>query len=402
MPNTTDFLPDSGPTSSPASARLAVVAGVVVAKMSKPTAAQKRFNKLMASIEATRAESEMVQRVADAQRPAHFQSMQQLAKQSLQLQKDMVLFLDQRLQRKGLTANQQQQTRFILVGLCDQLAEMEDAELEVVLARHRSPQEMAELEQDEAAAAEETKAFMKHFLGEGFSSDQDFSNPEDVLKAAMDRMRAQEEEREAKRQARKAKKAPTAREQAAADKQANVQNTLRTIFRQLASTLHPDRETNPGERARKTALMSEVNAAYGRKDLTVLLRIQLQCEQIDASQLASLSEDKLKAMCVLLNEQHQAMQQGLMSQRMALAHDFGYSVHAPFNEAEFSAVLRIQQTTMTQEADMMRADLAEVQDDKAFKAWLKAQTRMRKAQAREAQEFMGMEDMLFDMMTRRR
>lgn len=398
MPNTPDLFADLGPEFAPVSARLEVVAGVVVAQMGKPTAAQKRFNKLMASIEATRAESETVRRVADAQRPAHFQAMQALAKQSLQLQKDMVLFLDQRLQRKGLTANQKQQTSYILLGLCDQLAQLDDPELEAVLSRHRSPEDVAELEQDEAAAAEEAKAFMKDFLGKGFSPDSDLNTPEEVLKAAMGHMHAQEADRTAKRQARKAKKAPNAREQAAGNQQVDAQNTLRTIFRQLASALHPDRAGDAGERARKTALMSEVNAAYGRKDLTALLRIQLQCEQMDASKLASLSEDKLKAMCVLLNEQHKAMQQDLMNQRMALAHDFGYSPHVPFTEAEFSAVLRMQQSAMVQEADFMRADLAEVQDDKAFKAWLKVQSRQNKALAREADASMGMEDMLFEMM----
>jgi hypothetical protein len=401
MPKKSDLLTHLVPESASAHARLEVVAGVVVAKMSKPTAAQKRFNKLMASIEATRAESETIRRVADAQRPAHFQAMQQLAKQSLQIQKDMILFLDRRLQLKGLTASQKQQTSCILLSLCDQLAQLDDPELEAVLARHRSPEDMAEREQDEAATAEEAKAFMKDFLGKGFSSDQNFSSPEEMLKAAMDYLHARETERMAKRDARKAKKVPTAREQAAADQQANVQNTLRTIFRQLASALHPDRAGDAGERARKTALMSEVNAAYTRKDLTALLRIQLQCEQIDASKLASLSEDKLKAMCVLLNEQHKAMQQDLMSQRMALARDFGYSANAQFTEAEFSAVLRMQQSAMAEEGDMMRADLAEVQDDKAFKAWLKSQTRMSKAQARDAEDFMNMEDQLFEMMARR-
>lgn len=401
MPKKPDLSAHPVPESAPAHARLEVVAGMVVAKMSKPTAAQKRFNKLMLSIEETRAESKVVQRVADAQRPAHFQAMQQLTKQSLQLQKDMVIFLDQRLQQKGLTAKQKQQTTFILVYLCDQLASMNDPELVAVLARHRSQEEVAQREQEEAAAAEEAKAYLKEFIGKGFAPDSALNTPEEVLKAAMDHIYTEEAERLAKRESRKAKKAPSAREKAAADQQTNVQNTLRTIFRQLASALHPDRAEDAADRTRKTALMSEVNAAYSRNDLTALLRIQLQCEQIDASKLASLSEDKLKTMCVLLNEQHKAMQEDLMDQRMALAHDFGYSPHAPFREADFVAVLRMQQSAMAEQADMMRYDLEDVQDEKGFKVWLKTQTRMNKAQARDAQDFMSMEDQLFQMMSRR-
>ncbi|MBP7492061.1 MAG: hypothetical protein KA803_08195 [Rhodoferax sp.] len=402
MPKKSDLSAHPVPESAPAHARLEVVAGVVVAKMGKPTAAQKRFNKLMASIEAARAESKEVQRVTDAHRPTHVTTMQQLARQVLQLRKDMIQFLDRRLQVKGLTANQKQQSTHILLSLCDQLAHLDDPELDEILSRHRSAEDMAELEQDEAAAAEEAKAFMEDFLGEGFASDQDFSNPEDVLNAAMDRLRAKEEEREAKRQARKAKKAPTARQQAAADLQIDAQNALRTIYRQLASTLHPDREADLDERARKTALMSEVNAAYGRKDLTALLRIQLQCEMVDASKIGALSDDKLKAMCLLLNEQLSAMQADLMSQRMVLAHDFGFSPHMRFREDDFIEALQEQKWTLEEEADFMHADLAQVQDDKAFKAWLKLQTRISKAHAREAEESLGMDDLIFEMMRRQR
>lgn len=41
---------------------------------------------------------------------------------------------------------------------------------------------------------------------------------------------------------------------------------LRNVFRQLASAVHPDRESDPDERDRKTALMSEANAAYANLD----------------------------------------------------------------------------------------------------------------------------------------
>ena len=50
----------------------------------------------------------------------------------------------------------------------------------------------------------------------------------------------------------------------------------------------------------------------------------------------------------------------------------------------------------------MRADLAQVQDDKAFKAWLKLQTRINKVHVREAEEFLGMDDLIFEMMRRQR
>jgi len=60
-----------------------------------------------------------------------------------------------------------------------------------------------------------------------------------------------------------------------------------------------------------------------------------------------------------------------------------------------------QQKSLKEEADFMREDLARVQDDKAFKAWLKEQARMTKASEREAEASFGMEDLIFEMMRRR-
>lgn len=400
MPDTSNLFADFGPEFAPKPARLEVVAGLVIANMGKPTAAQKRFNKLIASIEAARAESETLRRVVDAQRPAHHQLMHQLSTEIFQLRKRMAVFLDQRLQAKSLTANQKQQATRILLSLCDQMEHLEDKDIQVVLERYRTPQDLAEREREDELAAKEAKDFMEGYLGKGFTGGQDFKSPEDVLKAAIEHARAQEAAREAKRGARKAKRAPTAREQAETHAQLNAQSALRTIYRQLASALHPDREVDAAERVRKTALMSEVNAAYERKDLNALLRMQLQFEQVDSSKPAALSDEKLLAMCLLLAEQHKALLEDIQSQRMELAHDFGYAPHVRFREDDLLEAMLYQQQSLKDEAAFMREDLGDVQDDKAFKAWLKEQTRVTKAAQREADMTMSMDDIVFEMMRR--
>ena len=402
MPDTPDLFADLGPEFAPKPARLEMVAGLVVANMGKPTAAQKRFNKLIASIEAARAESETLRRVADAQRPEHVQAMRELSTEIVQLHKRMIVFLDQRLQTKGLTANQKQQATTMLLGLCEQGGLSEDQDIQAVMARYRSPEDLAQREQDDELAAQEAREFMADFLGSGFKPGQDCNSPEEVMRAAMEHLHAQETARKAKREARKAKRAPNAREQAAAEKQLNAHSALRTIYRQLASALHPDREVDAAERMRKTALMSEVNAAYERQDLTALLRMQLQIAQIDASKLAALSDEKLQAMCVLLAEQHKALQEDIQSQRMEMAHEFGYDPYVRFNEQDLCAVMRHQQASLRDEAQFMRDDLDEVQDDKAFKTWLKEQTRIHKAALREADRSMGVDDLMFELMRRGR
>lgn len=397
MSETPDLLAAVGPEFTPKPARLEVVAGLVIANMGKPTAAQKRFNKLVASVEAARTESEALRRTIDAQRPAHYQTMQVLSTEVVQLQKSMVMFLDARLQVKGLTASQKQQASRILLSLCEQLEYLEDAAIDAVLARYVSPEDLADRAYEEEMAAQEAKEFMEAHLGKRFDG-QDFKTLEDVLRAAMEHERAQATARAEKRDAKKAKRAPNAREQAAVQKQLDAQTALRTIYRQLASALHPDRATDADDRDRKTALMKSVNAAYERKDLTELLRMQLTIEQVDASKLAALSDEKLQAMCVLLTEQHKALQQDIQSQRMEMAHDFGYDPDLQFREEYLQEAIAHQQQTLRDQAEFMREDLASVQDDKAFKAWLKEQTRATKAAMREAESAISMDDIIFEMM----
>jgi hypothetical protein len=71
--------------------------------------------------------------------------------------------------------------------------------------------------------------------------------------------------------------------------------SVREVFRKLVSELHPDRETNPAERARKTILMQKVNKAYKSGDLFTLLEMRRGLEQEDAAGgYAGLPEERFK------------------------------------------------------------------------------------------------------------
>ena len=119
------------------------------------------------------------------------------------------------------------------------------------------------------------------------------------------------EEREAHRQQShagagsfKAGSANTAAGQARRDEAAKaVSQSLREVFRKLASALHPDRELDAEARQRKTELMQRVNQAYEANDLLTLLGLQLEIEQIDAAGLASVSRERLTHYNQILREQ---------------------------------------------------------------------------------------------------
>ncbi len=374
--------------------------------MNKPSAVQKRFNTLMARIDAEQSTADALRRAIDTHGPVHRQAMHDLHSECQGLSKRMAVFLDERIQApskpKGLTANQKQQAIRLVVSLCEQLAATQDAEVDALLERYVQTDE--DDEDADADELEQAQAFAECYLGGDFAQGREFSSPEEMIRAALEfeqkKMQTQAEKRDAKRAERKAQKGLSAREVAAEQKQVDAQNALRTVYRQLASALHPDREPDAQARTRKTTLMSEVNAAYERKDLSTLLRIQLQAEMVDASKAAAVSETRLKAMCDLLAEQVKALEMDNLHLRRGMEFDLGYSAYGRFSEAELLAALLAQRDYVQEDMAQMRADLESVQDDKELKAWLKEQTRMTKAMLRDSQVF-DMDDVLFSMMRRR-
>lgn len=413
MTSSADLFADQGPEFAPQPDRLEVVAGKVVATMNKPSAAQKRFNTLMARIDTQQELATKLRHVLDTHGPAHRQALRELEEKNQTVLTSMVRFLDARIQAptkpKGLTANQKQQASRMVLSLCEQIAPPHDADIQAVWARY------AQADEDDAdlgeQARQEAQELLESFLGKDFARGREFDSPEEMLRAALEfeqqKLQAAEQKREAKREAkraeRQAQKGPTAREQAAAQKELDAQSALRTVFRQLASALHPDREPDEAVRKQKTTLMSEVNAAYERKDLSALLRIQLQAEMVDASKAAALSDAKLKAMCDLLTEQVRALEEDIAQVRHSMQYEFGYPAYLRFSEQEFLAALHHERENFQDDLVQMQTDLQRVQDEKELKTWLKEQLRASKAHQRHAQDFdmdMNLDDVLHAMMRR--
>ncbi|MDD2546872.1 MAG: hypothetical protein PHI55_11415 [Burkholderiaceae bacterium] len=402
MPKDPELFADPGPEFSPQPDRLEVVAGKVVATMQQPSAAQKRFNTLMDKLQAEQGLADTLRQALDSQAPLHRQALREASDERQRLCRQMAFLLDAHLQApspsKGLTPTQKQQAQHLLGTLIAQLAPASDPELQALIARHAP--DGADGDADAAESAQQqAQELLDTFAGADFAQGRTFERPEDVIRAALEYEQAQAEKREAKRAARKAKKPPTARELAAQQKELDAQTALRTVFRQLASALHPDREPDEALRARKTTLMSQVNAAYERKDLSALLRIQLESEMLDAAKASALSEARLKAMCDVLAQQLKTLQQENGELRRGMEYEFGYPSHLRFNAKDWRATLQAALQDQQDALHQMRADLDAVQDAKALKSWLKSQVKVRKVRAQEVTLLDDIEAML-DRMAR--
>ncbi len=334
---------------------------------------QQRFNRLLGRIDKLQAQLVEVQALRDAHRPVYHQSLAPLRERYRMSVREMVLLLDSRLQSKGLGIQQKRIAATILCNLSMQLIAQGDEEMKALHDKHSSES----LAQKEQAAMMGMRDMMENILGEPLADDESLETLEDVLRAGMERLReAEAAEQEARQQARTRKKKPSAAQLKARADQEAAETTLRKVFRQLASALHPDRESDPDERNRKTALMSEANAAYDRRDLVVLLQIQLHAELTDTASIARMAEEKIASLTLLLKQQAQELEKELQKQRHDARHEFGLKFYETVSMANLRLSLRAEESSLERNVAEMQQDLQQLTDDKYFKRWLKDQKRL--------------------------
>ena len=161
--------------------------------------------------------------------------------------------------------------------------------------------------------------------------------------------------------------------------QQQISQSLREIYRKLVSGLHPDRETDPTERERKTVLMQRVNQAYDAGQLLQLLELQLEMEQIDTEHIAGLGEARLKHYNQVLAEQ----EADLTHQVEVLKHSFlaQYQM-SPFESYTPKKIgtMMSEELVVLQKMIAAQRDLLELLTEYPgmFKRWLKDDRAMRR------------------------
>ena len=158
---------------------------------------------------------------------------------------------------------------------------------------------------------------LENTLGINLGDDHGASTPEELAQHA-DRVIREEKEKQPKpkEKNRRSQSAATKREQA----EKEISQSVREIFRKLASALHPDREPDPELRTVRTEQMQRANRAYEARDLLTLLNIQLEIEQIDAKHIENLSEQRLAHYNVVLKEQLAEIKQEIREKTLQFQH----------------------------------------------------------------------------------
>jgi hypothetical protein len=317
---------------------------------------------------------------SDQHRHAHLQGLYRSAQEARAVRQSLLLFVHEQLQTDALTAQQQRMARTQVRLFLDQLMPSADPQVQALAELYQLDDE--ELAEERAQEAQRLREQIEAALGQPIESPDQYQTPEEMMAAGMRQWQRQQQADEArkaaKRAARKALKKPVAHQQAEVQ-QADARSALRTVFRQLASALHPDREPDEQLRVRKTALMSEVNAAYEKNDLSTLLRLQMQVTLTGESVSSRLADDKLAAMSLLLKEQVTALEDDLAQLESRLSRELCVPVSAQQDLAHMTQALQRLQADQRHVADRLSADGKRIQNEAELKRWLKEQTRAFKA-----------------------
>ncbi|KAF1695231.1 molecular chaperone DnaJ [Pseudoxanthomonas jiangsuensis] len=252
--------------------------------------------------------------------------------------------------------------------LAGALAGQGRADLEPLLARHTG----SDSGQVQAAA----DARMRQAVAEHFGLDPEDVDGIEVPEALLQRLRERERMRQAHAEGRgERRRAGKARRATAASPGEGTAMPLRELYRRLAAALHPDREPDPDERARKTALMQRLNQAYRAGSLLELIELQLEIGQLQPQQLRRMDAARIDDYNRDLERQLAEVGRERARMEAAFRADYGLGDGVRLDPARLDTLLARIKRQLADEIAWLEDDLRRLQDPAEFRRWLKDQRR---------------------------
>ena len=330
------------------------------------TADQKRFNSLITQIDQARRTLAAWHDNVPLYGQAHEKVIVPLINSLAAARRDMVIFLDGLFDQPQWSKTEHATLRELVLNSAAELLEADgddDPVLKALFDKHSDVDFDTGKQQSRIAL----KDMMATLTGLDLGDEDDLASDEDLFRRLQEGIAAQAAESQVSGRPRRKTSAQQRRESEA---QLATQS-VREIFRKLASALHPDRETDPVERVVKTELMQKANQAYAANDLLALLELQLQIEQVDAGHIANASAQRVKHYNKVLAEQLAELKAETERTQTMFEMNFGLDLHWNMNPLKLD-------TLIDQTAKELRAVLAlheremRTFDDKAAtRRWLK-------------------------------
>lgn len=336
---------------------------------------QKRFNSLIKQIEKLRQTLAGWQEIIPQYVRAHAQVIVPLLQGMRDVQREWVFALDGLLLQPGWTKPERATLREMIANGAGELlasqgpADEEDTALKALFDQHSEVD--FDTEQQEARAA--LQAMMEATTGVDLGDPDEIRSEEELFQRMQEALQAKVAQagEPATHEARAAARRQTAAEKRREAEAQQATQSVREVFRKLASALHPDREPDAEARAAKTALMQKVNQAYAANDLLTLLELQLQIEQVDAGHVGRAGAQRLKHYNKVLAEQVAELKDEIVRVEAGFRMDFG--LQADWNPSPKKMLVGIDRAAKDLRAHvaLIRQDLRRLGDKAAVKSMLR-------------------------------
>lgn len=191
-----------------------------------------------------------------------------------------------------------------------------------------------EVEKQKNEFKDELQDLMQDICGVDIDMDEFDDNPESFARLAE---KFEDEIRAKKQKKVKKNKKQLQREEEEKSEAETKKKSIRNIYITLSKLLHPDTELDPKLKAQKDEIMKKVTVAYKNKDLTALLKLELEFVHKESEHLDKITEDNLRIYISALKEQVKNLEQEIyMARANPRYHEVAEVVSLPENAAFFS------------------------------------------------------------------
>ena len=330
------------------------------------TPAQKRFNTLIGRINSQRQRLAEWQELMPIYHEEFSKTFQPLRDAYAGFQAEMVTLLDEHYIKNRFTRLQKNKVSHIIANICEELIRDHGRDdLKTILKRHSDVDFDDRQERMKAMGEDVLRAMLESDFNLDLDDvELDIDDPNSVA----EKLGAVLEEQRPKR---KKTARQLAREQREKEEESKISQSIQAVYRQLVRALHPDRETDPAERQRKTDLMQKVTVAYKHRDLLQLLELQLTVEQIDQNEIDSINEDRLKYFNKILQRQSRELKQEIEELQLEMKAAAGLDPFESLTPKKLMATLRKDKKKLELAIFEIKRDLNLFKDIRKIKDWLK-------------------------------
>lgn len=343
---------------------------VVVQAAAALTPQQKKFNTLMQRIAKQRDALREWELVIDMFRQRHANEILPQVQVQLACKLELIRLWDRLAEQKLAKADRAYLQELICSDielLLKGMVDPPEQELKAIFQRYAGTDYDADQQAMQEALNAQAKLMAKEVFGVELEGGEAVT-PEAVMQRLAQQQQAAAETAAPRARLRKPSAAALKKEEQAK----LASQSVRDVFRKLASSLHPDREIDPTERERKNALMQRANMAYEAGNLLQLLELQLEVEQIDEAHMAGLSEERLSHYNRVLKEQLDELKQEVGMREAEMAYEVGGSMLVRYTPKKISALVDQEITNLQKDNLVLQQLLQRLQDDPAWlKFWLK-------------------------------